>query len=282
MKPTQFIVVAVLICTSIVTYGLSQTSTKVFYVAATMHDADKDLTTLPQLADSISVTTEQPPSEITVLKLAKQAISENPPITKVSNIKNLATTKPKSKVTVATTVFAVVATTTSIAKKIPAISVPFISQLTDIIDPEWKKIGCGIASLAMIVNFYEPKSVGVNNLLDEGISAGAYSDAGWIYSGLISIAKKHGLAGQAYDLAGQSTEIAFSKFTSAVAKGPVMASVHYKFEPDNPIPHLVVITNIKDNLVYYNDPASTSGNRTISLTTFKNAWKKRYLEFTPA
>jgi len=39
-----------------------------------------------------------------------------------------------------------------------ASDVPFYSQFVDISAPAWKKVGCGIASLAMIIDFYKPAS----------------------------------------------------------------------------------------------------------------------------
>ena len=56
-----------------------------------------------------------------------------------------------------------------------------------------------------------------------------------------------------------------------------MASVHYKFDPKNPIPHLVVINGISNDLVYYNDPASASGGKNISVQDFMEAWKQNSL-----
>lgn len=157
-------------------------------------------------------------------------------------------------------------------------SVPFYSQFTDISSPAWKKVGCGIASLAMLINYYEPNEVTVNGLLKEGIAAGAYiSDAGWSHAGLISLAQKHGLTGASRSLADLSMNQAFSALETAVAEGPVMVSVHYTFVPTNPIPHLVVVTGIKNDRVYFNDPAGTAGGGSISAAQFKSAWKKRYI-----
>lgn len=161
-------------------------------------------------------------------------------------------------------------------------SVPFYSQFADISSPQWKKIGCGIASLAMLIEFYEPGSVTVDTLLQEGIAADAYlTSAGWTYAGLIGISKKYGLGGRSYDLGHQSTESAFEALTEALEDGPVMVSVHYTFTPTNPIPHLAIATGIRDGRFFYNDPADSSGDKSISIEQFKSAWKKRYIEFRP-
>jgi ABC-type bacteriocin/lantibiotic exporter with double-glycine peptidase domain len=76
-------------------------------------------------------------------------------------------------------------------------------------------------------------------------------------------------------------DVAFEAFEADLKKGPLMASVHYTFEPTNPIPHLVIINGIKDGEVYYNDPAAKNGGGTITIDKFKKSWKKRYLEFRP-
>jgi uncharacterized protein YvpB len=160
--------------------------------------------------------------------------------------------------------------------------VPYYSQFADISSPTWKKVGCGIASLAMLIEFYEPGTVHVDTLLQQGISAGAYlSNAGWTYAGLIGVSHAYGLSGASHDLAGSTLDSAFTTFTNALTKGPVMASVHYTFEPTNPIPHLVIVTGIKGDKLYYNDPARGGAGDSISVTQFKKAWKKRYVEFWP-
>ena len=160
--------------------------------------------------------------------------------------------------------------------------VPFYSQFNDIHAMSWKKVGCGITSLAMIIEYYQPGSVSVDNLLKEGILISAYdSSAGWIHKGLITLSKNYGLVGKSYDVNSLSKELAFSKFKDHVATGPVMASVHYKFDPRSSIPHLVVIEGIKDNVVYYNDPADKTGQKQISVTDFQKAWKKKFIVIRP-
>lgn len=159
------------------------------------------------------------------------------------------------------------------------IDVPFFSQFTDISSPSWKKIGCGITSLGMIMEYYKPGTVSVDELLADGIEKNAYSEAGWTYKGLIEVGSAYGFTGESHDLAGSAD--AFSQFKEAVERGPVIASVYYTFEPGNPIPHLVVINSIEGETVYYNDPAEKAGGGTISVDDFVKAWKKRYIEIYP-
>ncbi len=162
-------------------------------------------------------------------------------------------------------------------------SVPFYSQFKDISSPSWQKVGCGITSLAMIIDYYQDAaSPSVNQLLKEGIAAGAYlQNAGWTYKGLIGVSKKYGFKGSSYDLGKQERSAAFAQFKKQLQEGPVIASVHYKFDPKSTIPHLVVITAIDGDTVYYNDPAAKVGEQKISVEKFLKAWKKRFIVVRP-
>ena len=162
-------------------------------------------------------------------------------------------------------------------------TVPFYSQFADISSPRWQKVGCGIASLAMVIDYYSDESISVDNLLQKGIAVGAYLDnAGWIHAGLIGLSKAYGLSGESRSLASLSMADAFHELERVVEEGPVMVSVHYTFEPTNPIPHLVVVNGVKDGKVFYNDPAEPSGGGSLSIAKFEGAWKKRYIEIRPS
>jgi ABC-type bacteriocin/lantibiotic exporter with double-glycine peptidase domain len=161
--------------------------------------------------------------------------------------------------------------------------VPFYSQFHDIQAVPWQKVGCGVASLAMVIDYYKPDAVSVNTLLSQGIAAGAYlQNAGWTYKGLIGLAKKYGLDGSSYDFGTSNSQTALAQFKTYLKDGPVMASIHYKFDPKSTIPHLVVIDGIVDDVVYYNDPAAKTGEKQISVTDFLKGWKKRFIVIRPA
>ena len=160
--------------------------------------------------------------------------------------------------------------------------VPFYSQFKDITSTTWQKVGCGVTSFAMIIAYYKPNTVSVNTLLKQGIASGAYlSDAGWTYSGLIQLSKKYGLEGSSYDLAKVSQKTALVRLKEQLKDGPVIASVHYKFDPKSTIPHLVVIDGIETDIVYYSDPAAKVGGKQISTADFLKAWKKRFIVIRP-
>ncbi len=161
-------------------------------------------------------------------------------------------------------------------------SVPFYSQFKDISSSKWQKVGCGITSLAMILDYYSDEDISVNSLLKEGIRAGAYeNNAGWTYDGLIFVAKKHGMNGTWYDMRTSTGAAALAEMEKFTADGPVIASVHYKLDPKNPIPHLIVVTAVVGSTIHYNDPAAKSGDKTITTKDFLNAWKKRFIIVRP-
>ena len=160
--------------------------------------------------------------------------------------------------------------------------VPFYSQFKDIQAAAWQKIGCGVTSLAMVIDYYKPDAVSVDALLKQGIAEGAYlKSAGWTYKGLIQLSQKYGLDGKSYDLGTLTGDAAFTQLKAYLKDGPVIASVHYKFDPKSTIPHLVVINGVDNGVIYYNDPAAKTGEKQISATDFLKGWKKRFIVIRP-
>ncbi|MFA5996902.1 MAG: C39 family peptidase [Candidatus Paceibacterota bacterium] len=184
-----------------------------------------------------------------------------------------------------TVAFSVVAPAQSVSMATSSVPVvPFYSQFDDITSKKWKPAGCGITSLAMLIEYYKPKTVDVDTLLGEGLDAGAFSSkaGGWTYDGLIEVSQKYGLDGQAFDFGKESRKIALAWLSVSLMDGPVMASVHYKFDPKSKIPHLVVINGIDGDNVYYNDPASKEGgNLSLPLKDFLASWKQRFIVIRP-
>ncbi len=70
-------------------------------------------------------------------------------------------------------------------------NVLFYSQFQDIPNIEWRSAGCGIASLAMVMEFFTPKSkVSVTKLLLQALDLGAYKpDVGWKHKELSALAE---------------------------------------------------------------------------------------------
>lgn len=161
-------------------------------------------------------------------------------------------------------------------------TVPFYSQFADISDPSWQGVGCGIASIAMAIGYYTGEALNVDDLLAEGIRAGAYLDhAGWTHAGLLNLAGKYGLTGRSVSLQSLGEAKALEELKKVLVDGPVLASVYYTFEEFNPIPHLVVITDAADGYVYYNDPAEPAGGGRLTDEAFLRGWKERYITVRP-
>lgn len=157
-------------------------------------------------------------------------------------------------------------------------SVPLFSQISDISSVAWKQKGCGVADVAMIVEFYKPKTTSVQEVLEEGLKSGAYvKNVGWSHSGLASLAVKYGLVGKTVDLSKSTSLTALDQFKDIVEEGPVIASIHRGFNPKSPYGHLIVVTGFDDKLVYYNDPGKREGIRTVAIADFTKGWKKRLI-----
>lgn len=160
--------------------------------------------------------------------------------------------------------------------------VPFYSQFVDIHSPSWQKVGCGITSLAMIIDYYSDDTVSVDALLKKGIANGAYnSKYGWIHNGLILLSNTYGLTGTSYDVSSLGKSSSLQKLESYLDDGPVIVSIHYKFDPKNTIPHLVVLDGMSDGYIYYNDPAVKIGQKKISVEDFQKGWKKKFIVIRP-
>jgi predicted double-glycine peptidase len=134
----------------------------------------------------------------------------------------------------------------------------------------------------MVIEYYEPNSVSVDTLLTEALASGAYDkNAGWIHKKLINLSGKYGLEGNSYDVTKLSKEKAYASLESHLKGGPVIVSVHYKFDPKSTIPHLVVIDGVDKDTLYYNDPAAKSGEKQISKALFLKAWKSKFIVIRP-
>lgn len=161
-------------------------------------------------------------------------------------------------------------------------NVPLYSQIADISWTDWKQKGCGVADVAMIVNYYKPETTNVQAVLEAGIKSGAYvKNVGWGHAGLAALAKKYGLKGEEKSFYDFNKEIALSEFKKVIDEGPVIASIHRNFDPKLSFGHLIVITGYDDKLVYFNDPGKKDGIRTVPVSQFMNGWKRKLIVIRP-
>lgn len=161
-------------------------------------------------------------------------------------------------------------------------NVPLYSQITDISSVEWQQKGCGVADLAMIIEFYKPNTTSVQKVLEEALASGAYQkNVGWKHDGLAALAEKHGLVGSTHDLSKLSKDDSFTQFKNILNEGPAVASIHRGFNPKSSFGHLIVITGFDDNFIYYNDPGKRDGIKKVAVNDFMQGWKKRLIVVRP-
>ncbi|MFA5934033.1 MAG: C39 family peptidase [Candidatus Paceibacterota bacterium] len=161
-------------------------------------------------------------------------------------------------------------------------NVPLYSQITDISSVEWRQKGCGVADLAMLIEYYKPNTTSVDEVLREALAGGAYQNgAGWKHDGLAAVAAKHGLVGKTFDLTKLNKEDSLDELKSIVKEGPAVASIRRGFAAQSPYGHLIVVTGFDNDSIYYNDPGKRDGIRKVPITTFMQGWKKRLIVVRP-
>jgi uncharacterized protein YvpB len=161
-------------------------------------------------------------------------------------------------------------------------NVPLYSQIRDISWTEWQQKGCGVADVAMIVNYYKPETTNVQAVLEAGIKSGAYvKNVGWSHTGLANLAKKYGLVGSEKSFYDFNKELALSEFKKVIDEGPAIASIHRNFDPKLSFGHLIVVTGYDDKFVYFNDPGKRDGIRSVPVSQFMNGWKRKLIVIRP-
>ncbi len=167
----------------------------------------------------------------------------------------------------------------------PTYDVPFSSQYADIGSHEWRARGCGIASLHMVLAFYG-RTMLLDDLLREGLAVGAYREGiGWTHRGLVELARRHGCRAYNIDAAPTSPTPKFAPeawgmLMAELEWGPVLVSVHARFDPTMPGGHIVVVTGWDGELLALNDPvemAEREGRKLMAGAAFRRAFKQRYI-----
>lgn len=160
--------------------------------------------------------------------------------------------------------------------------VPLYSQIRDISWTEWQQKGCGVADVAMLVNYYKPETTNVQAVLENGIKSGAYvKNVGWSHDGLAKLASRYGLIGKVHAFWDYDRTTALSEFKKIIDEGPAIASIHRNFDPKLSFGHLIVITGYDENFVYFNDPGKKDGIRTVPVSQFMNGWKRKLIVIRP-
>lgn len=159
--------------------------------------------------------------------------------------------------------------------------IPRYSQFLDVRAPEWRSRACGIVATKMLIDALTPargKKIATDALIARGIAKGAYINGiGWSHKGLASLARSCGFFSKNHDWFSLSPADALKKLESIGT--PLLASVHKFFNPKNG-GHIIVVTKIQGNTVFYLEPASRTRNtiaRTTSLARFLKGWKRRVI-----
>lgn len=173
-------------------------------------------------------------------------------------------------------------------------NIPCLSQHLHIKNKDWRTKSCGITCLAMLLNYFN-KKVSPDELLEFGLKFQfshnnknyfAYiPEVGWTHWGLVKIAEKFGLSGNAFDWSKEkiTQEDAYKKIISLLKKQPVMASIKKNFE-DGGSGHLIVLTGFDKNNIFYNNPDHQTKDLScgsISKNKFLKYWTKRVVVILP-
>jgi len=158
------------------------------------------------------------------------------------------------------------------------IEVPHFGQFYNIEDDKWQGRSCGIASLAMVLDYYGVK-VDLNELIEKALVLGGYVEGvGWKHQVIVDLAKEYGFKSE------RTEDDKVENLVAALNKNePVVVSIHKSFDPENG-GHLAVLCGYfatdEEGVegFYVNDPIGPQYKhkyQLIELEKFMDCWKKR-------
>lgn len=172
------------------------------------------------------------------------------------------------------------------------IPLDYHSQWRDVVREEWRPRACGIAVLAMMLEYAKPGRdiPDLDRLIDDAVARGAHDPAiGWIHARLIALANEFDVAleSRVYRAkAADEEEHLASKGLAEIAVElsalrPVIASVRRGFS-DAGTPHMVVLSgageDVEGKYFLVHDPDSKSEEgaqyRRVSREQFEKNWRK--------
>ena len=143
-------------------------------------------------------------------------------------------------------------------------TLPLVSQYLDMPLASWKARSCGIAALATVVEFYTGVKISLRSHFKNARAVGAYMlGVGWKHKELAALGAQFGLSGKNFDWANETGARAWKNLKLALKRGPIIASIHKDFMKTND-GHLIVVSAIKNDLVFYNEPASKTRKGIVS------------------
>lgn len=128
----------------------------------------------------------------------------------------------------------------------------------------WSDRACGVACVAMVLEFATAVPASVVDLLHEGRDQGAYCDRGWLHAGLAELLVRRGVPATA-----EQVESVDDLATIVRVGCPVIASVTLQFPLDGSKGgHLVLVTGVTceaDRVasVHFNDPGRWGADNNV-------------------
>ncbi len=144
----------------------------------------------------------------------------------------------------------------------------------------WSGRACGAACLRMLLAYYGRSVPSLFDLLVEGVERDAYTPRGWLHSGLVELARRHGVRASALRLPA-------SEFAGALrASGPLIVPVGHRFPVDGSRGgHLVVVNGqwraAGETRLEVRDPAPAGARRrSVPLTRLAASYSGRSIVFS--
>lgn len=165
--------------------------------------------------------------------------------------------------------------------------VPSFSQYLDVHDDGWKDSANGVVSLAMVMNFHNPKITKevINKMIADGLRQRCYDvNCGWDCGRILRLAENFGFSGVCFDFS-QLNGGAIKSMSLVLSITPVITAVYRDFNPVNKT-NVVVVKAITDKkrTVLINNPEAwhrAEVPQKVSLDVFYGGWKKKILAVVP-
>jgi len=172
------------------------------------------------------------------------------------------------------------------------LDIPYYSQYRDVTDPEWQQRACGVVCLKMILDARGIETPSLDEMIQDGVALGAYSENGWLHDGLLALGAKYG--GELYrkefrkkDADPETAERLNREGVDMIlreleAGHPVIVSAIKNFEISNKF-HMVLVVGaeIEEGIVkgfYYHDPDSYTDTKGayqfVPMSTFGATWRR--------
>lgn len=180
------------------------------------------------------------------------------------------------------------------------LDIPYYSQHRDVADPEWQKRACGVVCLKMMLIQQNDllgdargiQTPSLDEMIQDGVTLGAYSENGWLHEGLIALGAKYGgnLYRKEFRKKDADTETAERLNCDGVdmilreleAGRPIVISAIKNFEVSNKF-HMVLLVGaeIEEGIVkgfYYHDPDSYTDAKGayqfVPMSIFSKTWRR--------